>query len=71
MQDATTFGNILEAADDLSVEDQQDLVEILHRRLVEHRRDQLADDIRAADEEFREGKCPPASPDNLISEISS
>ena len=71
MQDNTTFGNILDAADELSVEDQQDLVEILGRRLVEHRRDQLADDIREADREFGEGKCPPVSPDDLISEITS
>jgi len=71
MQDTPAFDKILEAVDKLSFEDRCDLVEILQNRLLEQKPEQLADDTRAADEEFRAGNCPPASPDDLILDISS
>ena len=45
METTLSFGDILEAADRLPVEDQESLLDILQRRLVEHRRGQVARDI--------------------------
>ena len=71
MQDSVPFGEILEAADGLPIEDQEALIAILKNRLRERRRAELLKDIREAEKEFREGKCRPATPDELMREILS
>ena len=65
------FGEILEAADELPTEDQEALIAILKNRIRERRRAELLQDIREAEKEFREGKCQPATPDELMREILS
>ena len=71
MQNSVPFGEILEAADGLPVEDQEALIAILKNRLRERRRAELLQDIREAEKEFREGKCQPATPDEIMREILS
>ena len=71
MQNPLPFGEILEAADDLPVEDQEALIAILKNRLRERRRTELLQDIHEAEKEFCEGKCQPASPDEIMREILS
>ena len=71
MQPSLPFGEILEAADELPIEDQETLIAILKNRLRERRRAELLKDIREAEKEFREGKCQPATPDELMKEILS
>jgi glucan phosphorylase len=66
-----SFGDILEAAGNLSVEDQESLLDILQRRLTEYRRGQVARDIEEAREALRAGKCHPATPDEIFQEITS
>jgi hypothetical protein len=51
------FAEVLDAADQLSLEEQETLVDVLNRRLVEHRRDQLAEEIQQARREFAAGQC--------------
>jgi hypothetical protein len=63
------FGEVLEAADQLSQEDQQALIAILHRRLAQAGRQRLAAEVQAARQEFPEGGCRPANPDELMREI--
>ena len=63
------YREILEAAEGLSVEDQETLVEVLRSRLRERRRAELARDVQAAEKEFAEGRCQPASPAELMKEI--
>ena len=41
------------------------------RRMIEHRRAELAKDIQDARLEFEEGRCRAATPSELIKEISS
>ena len=65
------FGEVLEAADNLSLDEQETLVGILSRRLVEHRRLELAEDILEALREFQKGGSRPVTPDELMSEILS
>ncbi|MGA7878353.1 MAG: hypothetical protein WCA08_22025 [Desulfoferrobacter sp.] len=66
-----TFGEVLEATGKLSLEEQEDLLDVLSRRIAERRRDLIARDIRSARIEFQKGNCHPATPDELMSEILS
>lgn len=68
---ANSFGQILEAADELSLEEQEQLIEILSRRAADRRRSLLGRDVRNARKEFKEGLAKPASPDDILSEILS
>jgi len=69
MQQPLPFGEILEAADGLPVEDQETLVTILKNRLQERRRAELVKDIQEAGKEFEKGSCRPVTPDELMREI--
>ena len=63
------FGEVLEAADHLSQDEQEELIAILHRRLAQAARQRLAAEIQEARQEFSEGRCSPATPDDLMREI--
>ena len=63
------FGEVLEAADHLSQDEQQQLVAILNRRLAQANRQRVVAEIQEARQDFAEGRCLPASPDELIREI--
>ena len=69
MQTMVSFGDVLEAADQLSLDEQETLIDILHRRLVERRRVELAQDIQEARQEFAAGQTKSASPDEIMGEI--
>ncbi len=71
MQTVISFGEVLEAADKLSLEEQESLLDILWRRVIERRRAELAEDIREAKQEFQEGHCQPATSSEIIEEILS
>lgn len=51
MEKVATFAKVLEAADELSLDDQESLAEILHRRVVERRREELAREALEARQE--------------------
>jgi hypothetical protein len=61
-----SFAQVLEDADQLSLDEQESLLAILQRRLTESRREQLAKDIRQARREFEQGLCQPTTPEDLI-----
>ncbi len=67
----TTFGEILEAADQLTLEEQENLINILQNRLRDSRRAELVRDVREAQEEFSQGQCQPVTPEEIRSEILS
>ena len=69
MEKQTNFADVLEAADGLSIDEQETLVEILSRRVIQLRRSESAKDIAAARKEFQSGGCRAADPDELIGEI--
>ena len=71
MDHAMSFGEILEAADGLQVDEQESLLEILQKRIVERRREGIARDVEEAREAFRAGQCRPATPDEIFDEIVS
>ena len=65
------FSDLVDAVDQLSLEEQMALIEIVRRRLIEHRRDQLADEIQEAQRDLRAGRCQPATPDEILRDILS
>ena len=69
METPGLFGEVLEAIDQLSLEEQETLSEVLSRRLIECRRDELAQEVEQAEQEFEEGKCRVASPADIMKEI--
>ncbi len=71
MKSKTTFAEILEAADQLPIEDQENLIDILQNRLRDLRRADLVRDVREAQQEFAEGKCQAVTPEQLMKEILS
>lgn len=71
MKNSLPFGEILEAADGLTLEEQETLVDILNRRVIDRRRSELAKDIQHAQQEFQDGGCRPITPDDLMGEILS
>ena len=71
MAKALLFGEVLEAIETLSLEDQETLKEILHRRLIERRREELVQDVQQAQQEFQAGQCRPVTPEDLMKEIVS
>ena len=71
MRGTITFGEVLESADQLSLEEQKSLVDILRRRVTEHRRLELAKDIQDAHQAFQEGRCRPVTPSELMQEVLS
>jgi hypothetical protein len=65
------FGEVLEALDRLSTDDQEAVVAILRRRIAEEGRKRVAGEIGEARREFASGGCPPVTADELVREILS
>jgi hypothetical protein len=68
-EDRMPFGEVLEAVDRLTLEEQEDLAVILQHRLAERGRKQLAEDVQEARREFAGNSCRPATADELMDEI--
>jgi hypothetical protein len=71
MDKTLSFRKVLETVEQLSLEDQEMLIAIVRRRLVEQRRSELAKDRQEAQKEFKAGNAHPATPDELMAEILS
>lgn len=71
MEHAMAFGDILEAADRLSEEEQETLVDVLRRRIAERGRKRLLADVEESRKEFAAGLCRTATPDQIIKEALS
>jgi hypothetical protein len=69
MNQVLPFGEVLEAADQLSQDEQEELIAILHRRLAQAARQRLTGEVQEGRQEFAEGRCLPATPDELMREI--
>jgi hypothetical protein len=71
MASALAFGEVLEVVDKLSLEEQEALIEVVRRRVIERRREELAEEVQDAQKEFQAGRCHPVTPDELMAEILS
>jgi hypothetical protein len=69
MTQTLPFGEVLEAADQLSHDEQEELVAILRKRLAQAARQRVVADVQEARREFAAGQCVPATADQLMREI--
>ncbi|MCH8828000.1 MAG: hypothetical protein IID45_00325 [Planctomycetes bacterium] len=67
----TTFSEVVDAADCLSVDEQETLLEILRRRIAKRNRDALVCDVADAREEFQNGKTQATSVNDIMDEVRS
>jgi len=65
-----TFQDVLDMIESLPEEQQENLIAIIRRRLIEHKREVLAERINEAREEYRLGKVRRGTVDDLMNEIS-
>ncbi len=65
-----TFQKALEIVESLPEEQRESLMDIVKRRLIEERRDRLAQSIKGAREEYRRGKIRKGTVDDLMHELS-
>ena len=65
-----TFQKALEIIESLPEEQRESLMDIVKRRLIEERRDRLAQSIKEASEEYKRGKIRKGTVDDLMNELS-
>ncbi|HAA30015.1 MAG TPA: hypothetical protein DCE56_22920 [Cyanobacteria bacterium UBA8553] len=70
MTQITSFNEILESVEKLSVEDQEALIDLVRRRLVERRRSEIATHIVKAQEEYQTGQVMRGTVDELMAELT-
>lgn len=68
MTQTMQFGDVLEAADNLDVDEQKELVAVLKRRIDERWRAQLLADIEEGRREFAAGNLRPQTAAEIIAE---
>jgi hypothetical protein len=71
MERAISFGEVLEAVEKLSLDEQHTLLEIVAKRMTEESRKKLIVDILGARKEFSEGLCKRATSQQIMDEIIS
>lgn len=67
---AATFQEALEIVESLPQEQQENLIDIIWRRLIERRREALAGQIKEAREEYKRGEVRRGTIDDFIREIT-
>ena len=60
------FAQVIETVDEMSVEEQETLVEIVSRRLAQRQRTEIIKEVRQSRRQFRSGKYRFASADEII-----
>jgi hypothetical protein len=65
------FSDVLEAVEELPVDEKEMLVDIVQNRLAENRREQLKSEVESAEGEFEQGLCKPTTVDEFMSEVLS
>ena len=69
MNATVPFREVLEVIDALPLDQQEELMRVVRRRIAEQRRQELARDVSEAEAEFAAGGCKPTNPDDLMREI--
>ena len=65
-----TFGQVLDSADELTLEEQESLLSVLQRRVTARRRAELIRDVKEARQEFKAGKVRPKSVVEILKRIA-
>ena len=69
MSPTMPFGEVLEAAGQLSSDEQAELIAVMNRRLAQAARAKVANDVREARQESLDGTTSPSTPEDLLREI--
>ena len=67
----SSFAQTLNAIESLPVDEQEDVLEVLQRRLAERRRAELIATVKQARKEFNAGKCKPASVAAIMRQVKA
>ncbi len=70
MLNTSTFDKILEQIDNLSNEDQELLIDVVKKRLIECRRNQIVDNIKQAHQEYESNNVIRGSVEDIIRELN-
>ncbi len=71
MSQQAVFADVVDAADKLSPEEQEELIDILRRRLADEGRRRIAADITQGKAEHAAGKLVPMSIDDIMQKARS
>lgn len=69
MEQSMSFGAVLEAADTLSLEEKETLIDVLSHRVAESNRLAIIADVREAERDFLLGRCQEISVNELMRAI--
>ncbi|MDD2240641.1 MAG: hypothetical protein PHO14_09200 [Kiritimatiellae bacterium] len=69
MKHAAIFGEVLDAADALSLQQQEDLVRILQNRMIDQKREALAQSVQEARAEYARGEVKKGSVADLMKDL--
>lgn len=69
-QQMSAFQEALDLVESLPEYQQEDLVDILRHRIMEHRRNLLAENIRKAREEYSKGEVKKGTVNDIMRELS-
>ena len=65
-----TFQDALDVVESLPEQQQKDLIDIIRRRIIEHRRDLLVENIKKAKQEFARGEVKRGTVNDLMKELA-
>jgi hypothetical protein len=68
MSQPSAFADVLDAAEQLDVDAQAELIAVLSRRLAERGRESVAATVAQARRKFAEGQCQPMTAAEVVSE---
>ena len=64
-----TFQEALELVESLPAQQQDELIDIIRRRNIERRREEIVQDIKEARAEYARGECRQGSVEDLMKEL--
>ena len=71
MTQAIQFNEILEIVDSLTLDEQNELIDIIKHRQIQQRRDEIAQNISIAKEEYKSNKVFRGTVDDVIAELDN
>ena len=66
-----TFGEVLESIEELSLDEKEDLIDILQHRMNDYRRARILKEIESSEREFEQGLCKEMTVDEFMKEVLS
>ena len=71
MKKTENFAGLLEAAESLPIDAQEELIEILQKRRIEQRRREILKEIRNARSEYKRGRSKSSNSNDIMKDILS